>query len=384
MVFHGFLRFALEHHVAAKLARDHDQRTIQHPAFLEIEHELRDGRVDHLLHADEPRVSVLMRVPIQKGNILRRHFDETRPRFAKSPRKQTAQTKSPDHTLLVFGAEAIAGRVEAHAGLKGWKIFSRALQRLKREIERLRRRRTEQAVRVVHRAQERIFLIAAAFASDRTSGEQFAVKFFPISKTAGAHSRRRPHRIRRLLRKSDVERTVLAPEKSRRRERLQLFAFTEIETLADVNKRRHRRIERPERAGHPRADVRRRDRLRRHVARVPIKLVPRVQNKSEVRRLHAADQRPAIHHVREMFQPCRETHTIDVRRNRGKRAQNFIRVESGRVRRVALRIKGLRVRHPAAHPEHDHAIGGRRNFFQFPRGEERTRRTGREGRERSG
>ena len=49
-----------------------------------------------------------------------------------------------------------------------------------------------------------------------------------------------------------------------------------VETLADVNKRRHRRIERPERAGHPRADMRRRDRLRRDIQELAQRQVDRI------------------------------------------------------------------------------------------------------------
>ena len=53
----------------------------------------------------------------------------------------------------------------------------------------------------------------------------------------------------------------------------------------------------PEHAGHPRADVRRGHRLRRHVARVPMILMPRMQNVAQVGQHVRANQRAAVHHA---------------------------------------------------------------------------------------
>ena len=67
----------------------------------------------------------------------------------------------------------------------------------------------------------------------------------------------------------------------------------------------HRRVARPEHAGHPRPDVRRGDRLRRHVAGVPVVLMPRVQDVAQVRLHVRADQRAAVHHLGDVLQPLR-------------------------------------------------------------------------------
>ena len=218
-------------------------------------------------------------------------------------------------------------------------------------------------------------MVTAPFTPQRTRLEELAVKCVAVLKPPRAHPRRRAHGVGGLLRKRDVERAIFAAEKSRRRERLQLLPFPEVETLPDVNERRHRRIERAAGARDPRAEVRCRHRLRRHVARVPVELVPRVQDKPEVRRLHPAHERPAVHHRREIFKARRKPDAINRRGNRGKRAQHFIRIEAGRVRGVALRVEGLGVRHTAAHPEDDHAVRRRRDFLQYLFGEQRARRT---------
>ena len=89
---------------------------------------------------------------------------------------------------------------------------------------------------------------------------------------------------RGVVREGNVERPVLAAEKAGGGERLQLLAFAEIEPLADIDERRHRRVARPERARDERAEVRRGHGLRRHVAGVPVELMPRVQDEAEVRR----------------------------------------------------------------------------------------------------
>ena len=64
-------------------------------------------------------------------------------------------------------------------------------------------------------------------------------------------------------------------------------------------------IARPEHAGHPRADVRRGDGLRRHVAGVPVVLVPRVEDVAQVGLHVRADERAAVHHLGDVLQARR-------------------------------------------------------------------------------
>ena len=66
---------------------------------------------------------------------------------------------------------------------------------------------------------------------------------------------------------------MFTPQEPRRRERLEFLAFAQVEALADVDERRHRRILRPQRARDDRANVRRGHGLRRRVTGVPLILM---------------------------------------------------------------------------------------------------------------
>ena len=75
------IRLAFDQQIAAELAGEDDQRAIEQAALLEIEHQLRDGRVDLTASSPRPRVAVLVRVPVQERDVLRRHFDVARARL---------------------------------------------------------------------------------------------------------------------------------------------------------------------------------------------------------------------------------------------------------------------------------------------------------------
>ena len=220
-------------------------------------------------------------------------------------------------------------------------------------------------MRVVVGAHQRVLLIRAAVLPDRARLHQLPVERVAILEASGRHAARRPHAVRGLIRERDAERPVFAAEKAGRRERLQLLAFADVDALADVDERRHRRIERPERARDDRAEVRRGHRLRRRVAGVPLILMPRVQDEPEIARLIAANQRPAIHHLREMLEALRELDVVDDGIDGREGAEHLLRLQAGRERRVALRIERLRVRHAARHPQHDHAVGGRLDLLEL-------------------
>ena len=69
----------------------------------------------------------------------------------------------------------------------------------------------------------------------------------------------------------------------------------------------------PERARKHGAHVRRGHRLRRRIAGVPVILVPRVQNEAQVADAVRADQRAAIHDLRDVLQTLRDLDVIDHR-----------------------------------------------------------------------
>ena len=57
-------------------------------------------------------------------------------------------------------------------------------------------------------------------------------------------------------------------------ERLQFLGLAVVETLANIDERRHRRVQRSKRARDERADVRTRHCLRRLVTGMPLELMP--------------------------------------------------------------------------------------------------------------
>src|SRR5437899_1022564 len=156
-------------------------------------------------------------------------------------------------------------------------------------------------MRVVERADERFALVIAPSDHERAFGYQLAQKFVAILKPAGSHPPWRAHSVSRLLGKWNDERPEFAPQKPGRMKRLEFLAFAIVKALADVDERRDRGIERPERAGDHRAEMRRGDRLRRGVAGVPLILVARVEDKTQVARRVGADQRASIHYARHVL-----------------------------------------------------------------------------------
>jgi len=104
-----------------------------------------------------------------------------------------------------------------------------------------------------------------------------------VHEAPGVHALGRAHGGGGLLGEREVHRPVFAAEESGGGEGLELLAFADaFEALADVDEGRHDRIARTEHAGHPGADVRAGDGLRRDVTGVPVELVTRVQDAAEV------------------------------------------------------------------------------------------------------
>src|SRR5438105_4890769 len=77
-------------------------------------------------------------------------------------REQAAEPEAPDGRRLVIAVAILLRGVGLRRVEARRHIFREALARLERKVERLRRGRAEQAVRVVHRTQKRIALIRAA------------------------------------------------------------------------------------------------------------------------------------------------------------------------------------------------------------------------------
>src|SRR5207249_2729330 len=108
-------------------------------------------------------------IPIDKWNVFRRNFDEARAGFREPPREQATQAELARVILVVAGF------------------------RFERKVEGPGCRRTEQAMRVVHRAEQRLFLIIAAELADWILRNQFFVIALAPLEAGRSHSRRRAH-----------------------------------------------------------------------------------------------------------------------------------------------------------------------------------------------
>src|SRR5207237_4435822 len=120
-------------------------------------------------------------------------------------------------------------------------------------------------MRIVQRAQKRIFLVIASKFADPGLGNELAIKLIPLLETRWAHARGRADAFHGFLGICDNERAIFAAQKTRGMKRFQFFAFAQIEALADVDERGDGRILWPESASDDRADMGRSDGLRRRV-----------------------------------------------------------------------------------------------------------------------
>src|SRR5882724_1242407 len=121
-------------------------------------------------------------------------------------------------------------------------------------------------------------VIAGQFA-ERAAFHQFFEALLAILEALGGHPfgwADRGHGVERIR---NVERAILAAQEAGRRERLQLLLLADaFEPLADVDERWDGRVVRPAHPSDPRADVWSGHGLGRHIARMPVILMPRVQN----------------------------------------------------------------------------------------------------------
>ena len=333
LVLDLFPDLALGHGVAAELTGQDHQRAIEQPALVEVAHQLRDGRVDDLLHVGGALVAVFVRVPVDERDVFRGDLDVACTGLHQPPRQQAALAESS----AVVGVE-------------------RAL-RLEREVERLRRRRSQQAIGGIERAHDRLALERASVLVDRLLRQQF------LEQLAAALETRIPQLLgwaycrRRILRVDDQERSVIGPEESRGMKRLQRRDLSRaFNRLSDGDKRRHVGTFRPQRARDHRPDVRHRHRLRRNVAGMPVILMARVQDEPKIRGHERADDGAPVDHAGDVLQPLRELDVVDLGVDRRERAQDVLDRHARCERRVPLRIEGLGARHAARHPQDDHCV----------------------------
>ena len=172
------------------------------------------GAVDLRFHVDQAGVAVLVRVPVQEGDVLGRDLNVARADLGQPPGQQTAQAE-PAQVLLFVIAIACEGREGDHFARihSARQVFGNVLPRLERKIESFGRGRAEQAVRVIQRAQERFLLIVAAQLRDRAARQELPVKAVPIFEARGAHPPG-ANRFGSLVRIGNIERAIFAAEET--------------------------------------------------------------------------------------------------------------------------------------------------------------------------
>ena len=200
-----------------------------------------------------------MRIPAQEGDVLGGDLDKAGTGLGQPPGEQTALAEP-------------AGVVAVEAFL-----------RLLRQVESVALGRVQQPIGVIHRADHRLLMVVARQAGEGPLVDELAIGLFAAGEPFAGHAFGGSHGGHRIERIGDVERAVFAAEEAGGRERLELLDFpVTFQPLADVDERRDRRVSRTADLGDPRADVRRGHGLRRNISGVPVILVPRMQDISQV------------------------------------------------------------------------------------------------------
>ena len=153
--------------------------------------------------------------------------------------------------------------------------------------------------------------------------DEFSKELVAIGKTLACHAFGRANGLSCLLRKREVHGTVFVAEETGGGECLELLLFADaFEALADVDEGRHNMVVRAQHASYPRAEVRARNSLGRDVASVPVILVARVKDASEIRLHRRANQGAAIHHAGDVLKAGADLDVINYRVDRGEGAEN--------------------------------------------------------------
>src|SRR5262249_40164736 len=169
-----------------------------------------------LLQGDHARMAVVVSIPVLERDVLRRHLDESSAGLDQAAREEAA--------------EAEAARIVARVGFL----------RLPRQVERLRRRRAQQPVGVVHGADQALLLVIAAGAADRTAGDQLLIELLAVGEPRRAHPAGRADGLHRLVGEWEDEWPILAAQEARGVERLQLLALAPLGPLPAIPECRHR------------------------------------------------------------------------------------------------------------------------------------------------
>ena len=128
---------------------------------------------------------------------------------------------------------------------------------------------------LIHCANHRLTLVIAKNLALRCLVDQLLIELEAALESLGNHSFRRLHRLSRLFGERQIHRPELGPEEARCREGFEFFLLTHsFQTLTNVDERGNDRIARAENFCHPSTEVWACHCLRRHIAGVPVILMP--------------------------------------------------------------------------------------------------------------
>src|SRR5436190_19361143 len=133
--------------------------------------------------------------------------------------------------------------------------------------------------------------------ADRTFCYKLPLKGDPPREAGRAHACRRTDSFDRFFRVGDQKRTVFTAQETGCMESFEFLAFTQIKPLPNINESRHGRILWTQCPRDDRANMRRGRCLRRCISSVPLVLMSRMQNETEITGRVRSDQGGAIHHL---------------------------------------------------------------------------------------
>src|SRR3954462_1208044 len=146
-------------------------------------------------------MAVLMGIPILKGDVFGGDLNEPRTDFGQTTGEQATKSEAAGVVLIV------------------------ACPRFQREIERLRGRRAEQPMGIIHGAQKRVLLILTTVLTNRTLSQQPFVKRFSPFKAFRTHAARWTDAFRGIFRVGNDEWTVFAAQKPGGVKCFEFFSF---------------------------------------------------------------------------------------------------------------------------------------------------------------
>ena len=147
-------------------------------------------------------------------------------------------------------------------------------------------------------------MIIAGFIANGAALNHFTPSSHACFKALWCHALWWPDRVRGFHGEWYIKGAIFPTKEARSGKGFQLFGFAmPFEFLTDVDKSRNRWVALAKHLCHPRADVGCSNSLRWYIPCMPMILVPRMQNGTEVGHAMRTNNGSPIHHLCDIFQP---------------------------------------------------------------------------------